>query len=79
MRGRLGRIEAENWRKGDLQHHNYSIRGMTHYELVLADESLILWDFFTNTFLVGGVDRNQTTNQLLLTGATNISPTLITV
>jgi len=77
FRGRLGRAEPVNWRPGDLQHWNYSIRSILHYELVLADESLYLYDFANNTFLVGGVDRMADINAQLQTGATNISPIIV--
>ena len=31
--GRLGRVNPTSFRKGDLQAHEYSVRGITHYEL----------------------------------------------
>lgn len=78
LRGRLGRADPVNWRNGELQHWNYSIRGIVHYELVLADEPVYFWDFYTNTFIVGGVDRNAQINAALVTGATNAAPVIIT-
>jgi P2 family phage contractile tail tube protein len=53
MCGQLGRVNPVSWQKGDLSHYQYSIRGMTYYQLVLADEPLVLWDFFNNTFIIG--------------------------
>jgi phage tail tube protein FII len=78
MRGQLGRVNPQNWRKGDLMHHNYSIRAMTYYQLVLADQPVFLWDFFSNTLIVGDKDVNADTNALLLTGATNAPPVVQT-
>jgi phage tail tube protein FII len=77
MKGRLGRADPVNWRNGDLQHWNYSIRGIVHYELVLADQPMYLWDFYSNTFIVGGRDRNADTNITLATGATNVAANII--
>lgn len=74
MRGRLGRADPVNWRNGELQHWNYSIRAITHYELMLADTSLYIYDFFTNTFVIGGVDRMAPINAAILTGSTNVAP-----
>jgi phage tail tube protein FII len=56
MGGRLGRVNPANWRRGDLQHHEYSIRGMTHYALFMAGEEIYSWDFFLNQRRIGGVD-----------------------
>jgi P2 family phage contractile tail tube protein len=74
MRGRLGRVDPVNWRNGELQHFNYSIRAITHYELMLADASFYIYDFFNNTFMIGGVDQMAAINGALLTGSTNVAP-----
>lgn len=65
MWGRLSRANPTAFRKGDLQAHEYAINGLTHYELKMGDDAIYLWDFFTNTLVVGGVDRNADTNTLL--------------
>jgi phage tail tube protein FII len=65
MEGRLGRVNPTAFRKGDLMHHEYSIRGITHYELYMGipptgDESIIYWwDFFTSDFIIGDRNMNQ--------------------
>lgn len=57
--GRLGRVNPTNFRRGDLQAHEYSIRGITHYELTLEGiGDIYLWDFFTSTRIIGGVNQN---------------------
>ena len=63
--GRLGRVNPANWRRGDLQHHEYSIRGITHYELFMAGEEIYSWDFFLNQRRIGGVDLNLDLNTIL--------------
>ena len=60
--GQLGRADPQNFRKGDVMHTNYAIRSITHYELQLAGEPLVLWDFFTNVRQFGGVDKNAEIN-----------------
>lgn len=65
MSGRLGRVNAQAWRRGDLQHHEFAIRGITHYELWLDGNEMWAWDFFLNTRRVGGVDINDDINQIL--------------
>jgi P2 family phage contractile tail tube protein len=76
MRGKLGRSDPQNYRRGDVFHWNYAIRGITHYELQLADELIYFWDFFTNTFQVGGVNVMAAQNRFLDTGATLGAPVL---
>jgi|GEM_PF-600481 len=63
--GQLGRADPQNFRKGDVMHTNYAIRSITHYEFALADQPLVLWDFFTNTRFFGGMDKNAEINSNL--------------
>jgi uncharacterized protein len=63
--GRLGRANPQLWNKGVLQHWEYSIRAITHYELYMDQEEIYFWDFFLNTFSVGGIDRNEVSNRIL--------------
>lgn len=65
MCGRLGRTEPANFRREEVLHTTYAIRGMTYYRLWVAGfnqdtgveevDQIYYWDFMTNTFLVGGV------------------------
>ena len=45
--------------------HNYSINGVMHYELHFGGKEMVYWDFWTNEWRTGGVDRNADTNQIL--------------
>jgi phage tail tube protein FII len=63
--GQLGRADPQNFRKGDVMHTNYAIRGITHYEFMLADQPIYLWDFFTSTRYFGGRDKNGEINSNL--------------
>jgi Bacteriophage tail tube protein len=60
--GQLGRSDPQNFRKGDVMHTNYAIRGITHYEFKVADQDLIFWDYFTNVRRFGGRDKNAEIN-----------------
>lgn len=63
--GQLGRADPQNFRKGDVMHTNYAIRMITHYELMLADQPIYLWDFFTSTRFFGGKNKNAEINSNL--------------
>jgi P2 family phage contractile tail tube protein len=63
--GRLGRANPANWTRGALQHWDYSIRAVTHYELYVDGAELFVYDFFLNTFRAGGIDRWAEQNSIL--------------
>jgi phage tail tube protein FII len=62
MQGRLGLADPQMFRRGDSQHWNYGIKGITHYELSVSGEPLYQWDFFSNILLVGGQQVNADVN-----------------
>lgn len=65
MWGRLGRVEPSNYRREEVLHTTYAIRGMTSYRLLVAGfnqdtgvqeiDTIYDWDFMTNQLLIGGV------------------------
>lgn len=63
--GRLGRADPQNWRRGDVGHWSYAIRGITNYMLRIDEEPIYEWDFFTNLLRIGGEDRNADINTAL--------------
>jgi P2 family phage contractile tail tube protein len=65
MEGRLGKVEAEAFKRGDLQTTEYGINELTHYEVFFNGRELIFWDFWSNTWRVNGTDQNASTNQIL--------------
>lgn len=65
LQGRLGRVNPTNFRKGDLQGHEYSIRGIVHYELFFNNVEIYFWDFFISTRRIGGEDLNVDHNNIL--------------
>lgn len=66
MWGRLGRVNPTNFRKGDLQMYEYSIRSIIHYQLLMSlakgqtPSEIYYWDFFSSQFrvTVNGVSTN---------------------
>jgi phage tail tube protein FII len=71
MTGMIGRADPQNYRKGDVMHTNYSIRGIDHYELYVAGIQIYLWDYAANYRWVGGADQNALINQFLHTGTSS--------
>ena len=65
MEGRLGKVEAEAFTRGEAQGHDYAINEVTHYELWFNDKAKIVWDFFENRWEVDGVDQNAVSNRIL--------------
>lgn len=72
--GRLARVNPTNFRRGDLHQHEYTIRGIVHYELYMGEDEIYFWDMFTNELRVGGVDINFETNRILkIPGSTAVA------
>lgn len=63
--GRLARVNPTSFKRGDLHQHEYSIKGIVHYELYMAEQEIYYWDMFTNELRIGGVDVNFDTNKIL--------------
>jgi P2 family phage contractile tail tube protein len=63
--GRLGKTDPQNWRRGDVMHWNYALKGIVHYELSIGGQPMYYWDFFTNDLRIGGVPRNDQINTAL--------------
>jgi hypothetical protein len=71
MHGRLGRVNPTAFSKGNLMHHEYSIKSIVFYSLFMQTiygtnlEEIYYWDFFTSVRRVGGIDLNRQMVQLL--------------
>jgi phage tail tube protein FII len=79
IKGQLGRADPQNYRRGDLMHTNYAIRGIQHYEFNIAGANVYLWDFMSNTRIIGDVDQNRILNTFLNTAAVTAAPAISTV
>ncbi len=79
IKGQLGRADPQNYRRGDVTHTNYAIRGIVHYEFSIAGQNIYQWDYMTNTRIIGGYNQNSAINQFLnvpsTTAAWSLTPT----
>ncbi len=71
MQGRLGRVNPTSFSKGNLMHHEYSIKSIVSYQLTMQivangnPNEIYYWDFFTSERRVGGFDLNKDLVNLL--------------
>ena len=65
IEGRLGKMEEDAFKKGDLIATDYSINEVMHYEVWFDKQEMLYWDFFTNTWRINGSDENSDTNRIL--------------
>lgn len=76
MWGRLGAVNPGAFRKGDLMEHDYTIKGITHYELRVEEiispdgsqrqmTQMFYWDYYENALVVDGVSVFQRENALM--------------
>lgn len=63
--GRLATVEPETFKRGELKHHDYEIKGITRYELKVGGNELYLFDFVSSTWRIGGVDENADVRSIL--------------
>lgn len=78
IKGQLGRADPQNWTRGNVLHTTYAIRGIQHYEFFIAGDQVYLFDYQTNTLVVGSEDQTAILNQLLNTNQTTTGPLLTT-
>jgi hypothetical protein len=65
MYGKLGKVERNEFQRGELNGADYSISEIMQYEEIQAGEELYYWVFRTNTWRVGGIDQNASENSIL--------------
>ena len=55
--GQLSRVNPRSFRKGEVFHTRFSVRGLTRYALYIGDNDIPIynWDFFTNDFQSGKI------------------------
>lgn len=65
IEGRLGRVNPTAFSKGAMMSHEFSIKSITSYTLLMETDKgagmgvIYDWDFYTSTFVVGGLDINR--------------------
>ncbi|WP_262027562.1 phage major tail tube protein [Microvirga sp. Mcv34] len=65
FQARIGRIEPDAFRRGELMGHDHSLREIYHYELHMGGKELFRWDFFENSRYQNGVNLNADINSIL--------------
>lgn len=81
MFGRLGAVNPGQFRRGDLMEHDFTIKGIVHYELAVEEVTssdgsqtamtqMYYYDYFENTLIVDGVNVYGLENGLL--GLSNV-------
>jgi len=79
IEGRLGRVNPTAFSKGNMMHHEYSIKSIVQYQLFMQKvqggmpEEIYCWDFFTSVKRIGGVDLNDDMVRLLAIPANPVS------
>ncbi len=68
LEGRLGKIEQDAFKRGELHATDYAIKEVTHYELSWDGAEKLYWDFWTNEWRVDGMDQNVDMNRILRIG-----------
>ena len=64
MHGQLAAVEPGKFQRGQVMNTTYTIRGLRRYKFSLGAKGLVGnkpiydWDFWTNTWAVGGVNQN---------------------
>lgn len=65
MHGRLSRIAPDNFTRGELMGHEYSIGAMDAYAVFFDGKPIIEWDFFANIYRLNGADANSDVSRIL--------------
>jgi uncharacterized protein len=80
MEGRIGRVNPTAFSKGNMMHHEYSIKSIVQYQLFMQRSysdpllfEIYCWDFFTSVKRIGGVDLNQDLVRVLAIPANPVS------
>ena len=68
MTGRLGKVEQEAFKRGELQHHDYAINGVVRYLVEIDGVEQFFWDFYTAEWRVAGVSQNDEKRLLNIPG-----------
>jgi P2 family phage contractile tail tube protein len=64
--GRLGRADPQMWRRGDVSHWAYALKGIVRYKLDVGQDSPVYeFDYFNNIFNVAGTPVTQAVNAAL--------------
>lgn len=65
LEARLGKIEEDEFSRGELTGHDYSLQEIMHYELYYDGVEKVYWDFFTSEWRINGVSQNDDERRIL--------------
>lgn len=65
IEGRLGKVEADAFQRGELQGHDYAINEVMHYELWFDEKEKYYFDWFADDWRVDGVSQNADERRIL--------------
>ena len=65
IEGRLGKVEEDTFKKGDLVATDYAINEIWHYEVWFDKQEMLYWDFASNVLRIRNVPQNAEDNQIL--------------
>ena len=65
IEGRLGKIEPEAFKRGELMGHDYSINEVMHYELWFGEKEKLFWDFFSGDWRLDGTSQIDDERRIL--------------
>lgn len=65
INGRLGTIEEDAFKKGEMSQHDYGITGIVHYELHIDGKELYYFDWARGIVRVDGVDKRAKVRSML--------------
>ena len=65
VKGRLAKIDPDTYKAGDLQTHDYEIKGILQYALYYGTKEAVFLDWASNTLRADGVDQYARRNAAL--------------
>lgn len=68
IRGRLSKVEADAFKRGELHGYDYSLSSIDHYELWMGERELYFFDFFASIWRVDGQNANDHASLLQIPG-----------
>ncbi|USQ97238.1 phage major tail tube protein [Caulobacter sp. RL271] len=59
LEARMTKVEADEFKRGELQGYDYALTEVFHYELTIGGREIYYFDFMTSAWRVGGVSQNS--------------------
>lgn len=65
IEGRLGKVEADAFQRGEMMSHDYAINEVVHYEVHFGGHEKFYWDFFSQDLRIDGQSENADERSIL--------------